>query len=78
MYLNRNKKIRLQPDFLFDNTHFIYCEIKLKPLITLAFLASMLLSICQRYKMKANHNSDTLQIMQDIVIINMSKIQNES
>ncbi len=78
MYLNRNKKIRLQPDFLFDNTHFIYCEIKLKPLITLAFLASMLLSICQRYKMKANHNQPLYRLKKQRVIINMSKIQNES
>ena len=38
----------------------------------------MLLSICQRYKMKANHNQPLYRLKKQRVIINMSKIQNES
>ena len=38
----------------------------------------MLLSIFQRYKMKANHNNSIILININKAVINISKIQNES
>ena len=38
----------------------------------------VLLSIFQRYKMKANHNNETFDRVMVRAVVNISKIQNES
>ena len=47
-------------------------------LLLIWYIGNELWSVCQRYNLKAIHNSDEQKKIQDQVVIGMSKIQSES